>query len=488
MTGQKQPSLYLKGFLRILMTEWVPIGSHFVEGLQRRFGRNAVWNPKESQSSISSMEPPFYITSTIDSQPYGSLVVLPPDNENKVRVEGYHPLEYIRFECKIESLETGGDHQEELIGVDISHEGHICYGIQFKSTEDGVECASLGVTANIIADLTYDTSQLMNSLFNGYQRRLLDVVHHNDSNQRGKRVIVTADQVQDHNGVPVSLAEIQSNPAYCYEIRQVLGQFSPDSAISLPGGGFVMFGDNGAICINSDHSACLKGLISYNLMWSMINFLDSVFGCVAYGWDKAKDVHDRADTNDAEEMSELQTELSALSENQSILNSVSRHMRRDIVHVRKLIDRADIVKHADMCNLQPYKYTLATFCSIDERLADLDTLLDSLEHSIENIRRYIGTLNDRATLGINRAMNLLTIVSVIILPLTLIAGIYGMNFQAYAPSSAGLNSAWNMPELYWAYGYPSVLLVMALIAGSLGLFFYQKGLLGSKSRKSKKKM
>ena len=44
----------------------------------------------------------------------------------------------------------------------------------------------------------------------------------------------------------------------------------------------------------------------------------------------------------------------------------------------------------------------------------------------------------------NRIMKLLTVVTTVCMPLSLIAGWYGMNFM-------------NMPELHWAYGYPAVI-------------------------------
>ncbi|MDN6838665.1 MAG: magnesium transporter CorA, partial [Staphylococcus equorum] len=52
-----------------------------------------------------------------------------------------------------------------------------------------------------------------------------------------------------------------------------------------------------------------------------------------------------------------------------------------------------------------------------------------------------------------------TLVSVVFLPLTLITGIYGMNFS-------------NMPELKWDYGYYIVLAIMLAI--SIGSIFYFK--------------
>ncbi|UAL44630.1 magnesium transporter CorA family protein [Shewanella inventionis] len=53
----------------------------------------------------------------------------------------------------------------------------------------------------------------------------------------------------------------------------------------------------------------------------------------------------------------------------------------------------------------------------------------------------------------NRVMMTLTLVTAIFLPLTVIAGIYGMNFQ-------------HMPELTWQYGYYAILIIMASIVVS----------------------
>ena len=47
-------------------------------------------------------------------------------------------------------------------------------------------------------------------------------------------------------------------------------------------------------------------------------------------------------------------------------------------------------------------------------------------------------------------MKILTIVTTIFLPLTLVAGWYGMNFS-------------NMPELSWKYGYPAVMVISLVI-------------------------
>jgi magnesium transporter len=77
----------------------------------------------------------------------------------------------------------------------------------------------------------------------------------------------------------------------------------------------------------------------------------------------------------------------------------------------------------------------------------------------------------------NEIMKVLTIISAILLPLKLIAGIYGMNFNTG-------ESPWNMPELQWRLGYPFALGLMVLVALIFLFFFRIKGWLGS-PRKSR---
>ena len=68
----------------------------------------------------------------------------------------------------------------------------------------------------------------------------------------------------------------------------------------------------------------------------------------------------------------------------------------------------------------------------------------------------------------NEIMKLLTVISSIFIPLTFIAGVYGMNFNTE-------KSPLNMPELNWYWGYPACLAAMLAIAGGLVYFFWRRG-------------
>lgn len=68
----------------------------------------------------------------------------------------------------------------------------------------------------------------------------------------------------------------------------------------------------------------------------------------------------------------------------------------------------------------------------------------------------------------NEIMKLLTVISSIFIPLTFIAGVYGMNFKTDI-------SPLNMPELNWYWGYPFFWLLIVIIAVSLIIFFWKRG-------------
>jgi len=87
----------------------------------------------------------------------------------------------------------------------------------------------------------------------------------------------------------------------------------------------------------------------------------------------------------------------------------------------------------------------------------IETVESYMEMISNLIELYLSIGNNR----LNEVMKILTIISTIFIPLTFIAGIYGMNFR-------------HMPELEWRWGYFAVLGVMALLGVLMVWFFRRK--------------
>lgn len=105
-------------------------------------------------------------------------------------------------------------------------------------------------------------------------------------------------------------------------------------------------------------------------------------------------------------------------------------------------------------------------------------LRDCYDHTVqiidlvETCREMCSDLRDFYLSAVNNHMSeimkVLTIIATIFMPLSFLAGVYGMNFHTEA-------SPWNMPELNWAFGYPFALGLMAGVAGLQMLYFWRRG-------------
>ncbi|HEX2981864.1 MAG TPA: CorA family divalent cation transporter, partial [Anaerolineaceae bacterium] len=96
---------------------------------------------------------------------------------------------------------------------------------------------------------------------------------------------------------------------------------------------------------------------------------------------------------------------------------------------------------------------------IYDHLVRIQEFTDSIRDLISDaLSTYLSVTSNR----MNEIMKALTIVSTIFLPLSFVAGNYGMNFKF-------------MPELQSPLGYPMVIVIYLLIAGGMLFYFKKKG-------------
>jgi magnesium transporter len=113
---------------------------------------------------------------------------------------------------------------------------------------------------------------------------------------------------------------------------------------------------------------------------------------------------------------------------------------------------------------------LPFFRDIHDHLIRVSDLAESYRDIIGGtLEAYLSVVSNR----MNEIMKVLTIFSAIMLPLTFIAGVYGMNFE-------------NMPELKSTYGYFTVLGIMIFVAVGMLIFFWRRGWLGRGKQKEEK--
>jgi magnesium transporter len=151
-------------------------------------------------------------------------------------------------------------------------------------------------------------------------------------------------------------------------------------------------------------------------------------------------VFERAEPSQLDELLHLKRDINVLRRHslpqRELLNQISRGDTK-FIQQQHLIYFRDVYDHM---------FRISETIDVDR------------EQMTATMEAYLSVVANRT----NEVMKVLTIFSAVMLPLTLIAGIYGMNFD-------------HMPELRWVYGYPFALSLMIGIGILLLGFFWWKG-------------
>lgn len=143
-------------------------------------------------------------------------------------------------------------------------------------------------------------------------------------------------------------------------------------------------------------------------------------------------------------------------ENLGRVNEIHNDIRKLLIHYEQIIDMTQELEENEngFFSEENLRY-IHLFMNLLVRRHDSAASLRDYTMQVRDL--YHAQLEVRQ----NRIMTLLTVVTTIFMPLTLLVGWYGMNFRY-------------MPELEWRFGYPVVIVVSIVIAVSCLLFFKKK--------------
>lgn len=169
------------------------------------------------------------------------------------------------------------------------------------------------------------------------------------------------------------------------------------------------------------------------------------FFCEFLEWLIAKDLHHLQKLEDDMDQMEEQILSGELNQFNPRMNALRKEIIRWLRYYTQLEDM--------ICELQKNENgyfddgKLRLFHMVEKRVGRLNSEAQALrEYSIQLRELFQAEIDIRQ----NRIMKILTIVTTVFLPLSLVVGWYGMNFI-------------NMPELTWKYGYPAIIVISVLI-------------------------
>lgn len=168
---------------------------------------------------------------------------------------------------------------------------------------------------------------------------------------------------------------------------------------------------------------------------------------------------------DADMIEEVTDEITSLSKtlnteddlDQDILIRIKDLQEKVMVNRQNVMDKQRVVSNLLKCSLFP-KDLVQRLTMV---IKDINSLFEYIRFGFDRLDYLQDTFLGLVNLQQNKIIKIFTVVSVIFMPPTLIASLYGMNFKY-------------LPELNWRYGYPFSLGLMVLFSAVVLLYFRRK--------------
>jgi magnesium transporter len=165
-----------------------------------------------------------------------------------------------------------------------------------------------------------------------------------------------------------------------------------------------------------------------------------------------------------ERIDQLEDDIFTLKSPSNVILAEIMDLKRGVLRLRRISSKQMDVLY----RMSRGEYSLIDqpmlpfFRDVHDHLVRVTDLAENYRDLISGaLEAYLSVVSNR----LNEIMKVLTIFSAVMLPLTFIAGVYGMNFE-------------NMPELHSRYGYYAVWGIMVVVAVGMLSFFWKRGWIG----------
>jgi magnesium transporter len=162
-----------------------------------------------------------------------------------------------------------------------------------------------------------------------------------------------------------------------------------------------------------------------------------------------------------EVIEDIESELLASPSTKTLM--LIQSIKREVIFIRKTVspvrELLTGIQHTESTLIQ--EKSLIYFRDVYDHAIRVIESMDSYRELVTGLLDiYLSSVSNK----MNETMKVLTIFAAIFIPLSFIAGIYGMNFEY-------------MPELKWKWSYPLIWIIFIIIPAALLIFFKKRKLL-----------
>ncbi|MHA1124742.1 MAG: hypothetical protein ACTSQX_03835, partial [Candidatus Heimdallarchaeota archaeon] len=270
---------------------------------------------------------------------------------------------------------------------------------EVEGTKDG--WVSLDILTRIIADLTIDTSIMLDSLITEYQRNLMNLVFLNESDQRIKSILVIAEDISHKPDNPDDFfdgEELQNELEQILDVLKKVDKFNDD---------YLFMGNTGLIAISENATNYEESYLERAFSTAIRVFLDDYSAKIWHLWDEShlieKDI-DQAMLGDVTSLANAQNWITKASSDAIMLGDILSYLRDSINEFLSDLTQKEPRRTLDDPLIKDLRQIQNDSLLTNKRVSDTQKVIRGLESKMMALRDFSNTLAERHMRRISDSM------------------------------------------------------------------------------------
>ena len=356
---------------KIFVVEWLPFDSNQLRELNKKM----------------DIEKGFHktlLTGLIDESP-DVPIFRSRGAHTKVFVEDYELDSYVNMQAMIDLPEEEGIVQIEEMAILVSRIGFVVYSLELKEINQQNTFMSLDKLTRVIADLSQDSSVVIDSLLTEFQRNFIDIIFGNPIH-RPKIICIVGEDIKPRHD---DINDYYDGEDFEIELAQVLGE---GHKAFQEGRNLHFKGERGTIAIVEDFGEEHEyEIVFWGIQHAINSFVDSFMSRIWELYDQArhiKELIDEAVTGNTDALNQVQEEISILTSIISLIGQIQEFLKNsssDLLEIYNSNEKTHLNNFYEIENLLKSAY---------RRTVESEKILDGLQTEMEGLRNYISTLSE----------------------------------------------------------------------------------------------
>ena len=371
--------------VKIILVEWLP------------FDRNQLSALNLKLDSLHRERG--HIVTALQEESPSNLIFHDDGISSKIVVDEYNPSEYVTFHAQLNYPEGQGIIQNEVLSGNINSWGRVVFGAELYEVEGSTDgWVSLDILTRIIADLTIDTSIMLDSLITEYQRNLMDLVFLNESKQRTKSILLLAEDISHKPDNFFDGEELQNELEQVLDVLTKVDKFNND---------YLIMGTAGLIAVSENVKTYEESYLERAFSSTIRVFLDDYSAKIWHLWDESHIIEkniDQAMLGDVTSLANAQNWITKASSDAIMLGDILSYLRDSINEFLADLTQKEPRRSLDDPLIKDLRQIQNDSLLTNKRVNDTQKVIHGLESKMMALRDFSNTLAEKHMRRISDSM------------------------------------------------------------------------------------